>query len=61
MVYSPLAVGGFIGVLISGAFVYWEVGRYAAPQVPRSRFNEPRALWAYTAGPLRMALCCSRG
>jgi hypothetical protein len=50
MVYSPLAVGGFIGVLISGAFVYWEVGRYAAPQVPRSRFNEPRALWAYTAG-----------
>jgi hypothetical protein len=50
MVYSPLAVGGFIGVLISGAFVYWEVGRYAAPQVPRSRFNEPKALWAYTAG-----------
>src|SRR5579871_1528919 len=50
MVYSPLAVGGFIGVLISGAFVYWEVGRYATPQVPRTRFNEPRALWAYTAG-----------
>ncbi len=50
MVYSPLAVGGFIGVLISGAFVYWEVGRYAAPQVPRTRFNEPKALWAYTAG-----------
>jgi hypothetical protein len=50
MVYSPLAVGGFIGVLISGAFVYWEVGRYATPQVARSRFNEPKALWGYTAG-----------
>lgn len=50
MVYSPLAVGGFLGVLVSGAFVYWEVGRYAAPQVARSRFNESKALWAYTAG-----------
>jgi hypothetical protein len=50
MVYSPLAIGGFIGVLISGAFIYWEVGRYATPQVPRSRFNEPKALWGYTAG-----------
>jgi hypothetical protein len=50
MVYSPLAVGGFIGVLISGAFVYWEIGRYATPQVIRTRFNEPKALWGYTAG-----------
>lgn len=50
MVYSPLAIGGIAGVVLSGAFVYWEVGRYAAPQVAASRFNESKALWGYAAG-----------
>jgi len=43
-------VNGSLGVLLSGAFVYWEVGRYAAPQVPLTLFDERKELFAYTAG-----------
>lgn len=50
MVNGAVAIGGFVGVLLSGAFVYWEVGRFAEPQVPRSLFDERKELFAYTAG-----------
>jgi hypothetical protein len=50
MVDGALSIGGFAGVLLSGAFIYWEVGRYAAPQVPRSLFDERKEVFAYTAG-----------
>jgi hypothetical protein len=46
----PLSLGALIGVLLSGGFVWWEVGRYATPQVPVSLFDERRELFAYTAG-----------
>ncbi|HYK93075.1 MAG TPA: hypothetical protein VEY07_03420 [Thermoplasmata archaeon] len=50
MVVNPLWIGGSIGVVLSGAFVYWEVGRYAAPQVPASLFDERKEVIAYTVG-----------
>ena len=50
MVVNPLWIGGSLGVLLSGAFVYWEIGRYASPQVPRSLFDERKEVFAYTAG-----------
>jgi hypothetical protein len=50
MVDGALSLGGFAGVLLSGAFIFWEVGRYAAPQVPRSLFDERKEVFAYTAG-----------
>jgi hypothetical protein len=50
MVNGALSLGGFVGVLLSGAFIFWEVGRYAAPQVPRSLFDERKEVFAYTAG-----------
>jgi hypothetical protein len=46
----PLSVGAFVGILLSGGFVWLEVGRYAAPQVPVSLFDERREMFAYTAG-----------
>jgi hypothetical protein len=46
----PLSLGAFVGVLLSGGFVWWEVGRYATPQVPVTLFDERRELFAYTAG-----------
>jgi hypothetical protein len=45
-----LSIGAFIGILLSGGFVWWEVGRYATPQVPVTLFDERRELFAYTAG-----------
>lgn len=50
MVNGALSIGGIVGVLLSGAFVYFEIGRFAAPQVPRTLFDERRELFAYTAG-----------
>lgn len=50
MVNEALSVGGLAGVLLSGAFMYWQVGRYAAPQVPRTLFDERKEVFAYTAG-----------
>ncbi len=46
----PLSLGALVGVLLSGGFVWWEVGRYATPQVPVSLFDERKELFAYTAG-----------
>ncbi|MGI0131597.1 MAG: hypothetical protein ACREDK_00635 [Thermoplasmata archaeon] len=50
MVNSAIYLGGFVGVLLSGGFVYWEIGKFAAPQVPRSLFDERKEMIAYTAG-----------
>lgn len=50
MVYSAIYLGGFVGVLLSGAFVYWEIGKFAEPQVPRTLFDERKEMFAYTAG-----------
>jgi hypothetical protein len=50
MVEAALSVGALVGVLLSGGFVWWEVGRFATPQVPATLFDERRELFAYTAG-----------
>jgi len=50
MVVASLSIGAVVGVLLSGGFVWWEVGRYATPQVPATLFDERRELFAYTAG-----------
>ena len=50
MVNAALSIGAVVGVLFSAGFVYWQVGRYAAPQVPESRFDERKEMIAYTAG-----------
>lgn len=50
MVVASLTIGAIVGVVLSGGFVYWEVGRFATPQVPESRFDERREMFAYTAG-----------
>lgn len=50
MVNSALSIGGLLGVGLSAAFVYWQVGRYAAPQVPRTLFDERKEFMAYTVG-----------
>jgi hypothetical protein len=49
-VVDVVTTGAFAGVLASGAFVWLEIGRYAAPQVPRTLFDERKELFAYTAG-----------
>jgi len=45
-----LSIGAFVGVVLSGGFVWWEIGRYATPQVPATLFDERRELFAFTAG-----------
>jgi hypothetical protein len=50
MVVAGLSIGALVGVVLSAGFVYWEVGRYAEPQVPVTRFDERREIFAYTAG-----------
>jgi len=45
-----LSIGALVGIVLSGGFVWWEVGRYATPQVPATLFDERRELFAYTAG-----------
>ena len=50
MVVASLTIGGVVGVVLSGAFLWWEVGRYAVPQVPETRFDERKLLAAYTVG-----------
>ncbi len=50
MVVASLTLGALVGVLLSAGFVYFEVGRYATPQVPVTLFDERRELFAYTAG-----------
>jgi hypothetical protein len=50
MVVASLTLGAVVGVLLSGAFLYFEVGRYAVPQVPVTLFDERKELFGYTAG-----------
>lgn len=50
MVALGLEVGGIVGVVLSAGFVYFEVGRFATPQVPKSRFDEGKAIAAYVVG-----------
>jgi len=50
MVVASLTIGALVGIVLSGGFVYWEVGRFAEPQVPVTRFDERREMFAYTAG-----------
>jgi hypothetical protein len=50
MVVASLSLGGLVGVVLSGGFLWWEVGRYAAPQVPVTVFDERKVLAAYTVG-----------
>ncbi len=50
MVAVSLAIGGGVGVLLSGGFIWWEVGRFATPQVPVTLFDERKLLAAYTVG-----------
>ena len=50
MVVNPLWIGGSLGALLSGGFVYWQIGRFAVPQVPRTLFDERKELIAYTVG-----------
>ena len=45
-----LSLGALVGVLLSGGYVYAEIGRYATPQVPETLFDERREVFAYTAG-----------
>ncbi len=45
-----LSLGALVGVLLSGGYVYLEIGRYATPQVPETLFDERREVFAYTAG-----------
>jgi hypothetical protein len=50
MVVPSLTVGAFVGILLSGGYLYFEVGRFATPQVPETLFDERREIFAYTAG-----------
>lgn len=50
MVDTSLSVGAAVGILLSAAFVWVEIGRYATPQVPETLFDERREIFAYTAG-----------
>ena len=45
-----LEVGGIVGIVLSAGFVYFEVGKFAAPEVPTSLFNENKALVAFIVG-----------
>jgi hypothetical protein len=50
MVLPSLSIGAGVGVILSAAFLYVEVGRFATPQVPVTLFEERREIFAYTAG-----------
>jgi hypothetical protein len=50
VVNLSLSIGALVGVLLSGGFVYYEIGGFATPQVPETLFDERREVFAYTAG-----------
>ncbi len=50
MVVASLSLGALVGILLSGGFIYWEIGQYATPQVPETLFEERKVVFAYTAG-----------
>ncbi len=50
MLALGLEAGGILGVILSAGFVYVELGRFATPQVPKTRFDESKAIVAYIVG-----------
>jgi hypothetical protein len=50
VVYAALSLGALVGVLLSGGFIFGEIGRFATPQVPETLFEERREVFAYTVG-----------
>jgi hypothetical protein len=50
VVVASLSLGAIVGVVLSAAFLWYEVGRYATPQVPETLFDERREIFAYTLG-----------
>ncbi|MCI4330294.1 MAG: hypothetical protein L3K19_00400 [Thermoplasmata archaeon] len=50
MVYTPLATGATAAALLVGAYLYFEIGAFASPQVPRTLFNEKKLGWGLIAG-----------
>ncbi len=50
LVVPSLALGGIVGVVLSGGFIWWEIGKYAAPQVSETVFDERKLLAGYTVG-----------
>lgn len=50
MVVASLTLGGVVGVVLSAGYLWWEVGRFATPQVPVTVFDERKVLAAYTVG-----------
>jgi hypothetical protein len=50
MVDVSLSLGAVVGIVLSAGYLWWEIGRYATPQVPVTIFDERRLLAAYTVG-----------
>lgn len=50
MLAVGLEVGSILGVILSAGFVYVELGRFATPQVPKTRFDESKAIVSYIVG-----------
>lgn len=50
MLAVGLEIGGIFGVILSAGFLYFEVGKFATPQVPKTRFDESKEIVAYVVG-----------
>jgi hypothetical protein len=50
MVTFSLTIAGALGIVLSGGYLWWEMGRYTTPQVAENRFDERRMIFAYTLG-----------
>ncbi|MFZ0699874.1 MAG: hypothetical protein WAN74_06790 [Thermoplasmata archaeon] len=50
MVALSLTIAGALGIVLTGGYLWWEMGRYTTPQVVESRFDERRMIFAYTLG-----------
>jgi hypothetical protein len=50
VVVASLSLGAVAGVVLSAGFLWFEVGRYATPQVPVTVFDERKVLAGYTVG-----------
>lgn len=50
MVSFSLTIAGALGIVLTGGYLWWEMGRYTTPQVVENRFDERRMIFAYTVG-----------
>ena len=50
MVALSLTIAGALGIVLTGGYLWWEMGRYTTPQVTENRFDERRMIFAYTLG-----------